>query len=231
MTLRDPQTANADLEKKTNVLLAAGLAAEGESLSRDQAEDRFAPIRASVIALKSGEKAPEIDPDTFDQQKAKTRQESSSAAPPNTARIKRLPDHALIYEVLDESGKTIMLILPIEGVGLWSTLYGFVALDADTTTIRGLTYYQHGETPGLGGEVDNPKWKALWPGRKVFDPDFEPAIRVINGIAGPVASDPYQVDGLSGATITSRAVSDMIHFWVGENGFGPFLKNIRRRSG
>ena len=120
-----------------------------------------------------------------------------------------------------------MLVLPIEGYGLWSTLYGFLALDADTKTIRGLTYYQHLETPGLGGEVDNPSWKALWPGRVAFDDTGSPVISVIKGRAGSPQEDPYRVDGLSGATITSRGVTHMLRFWLGEAGFAPYLTRFR----
>ena len=70
---------------------------------------------------------------------------------------------------------------------------------------RGLTYYKHGETPGLGGEVDNRRWKALWTGRSAYDEGWQPVIEVIKGRAGTPDESPYEVDGLSGATITSRA--------------------------
>ena len=116
-------------------------------------------------------------------------------------------------------------------MGLWSTLYGYVALEGDAQTILGLTFYQHGETAGLGGEVDNPRWKALWPGRKAFDEDWEPKIAVIKGSAGPPEEAPYQVDGLSGATLTCNGVTNALHFWLGEPGFGPFLARYRAKEG
>ena len=94
------------------------------------------------------------------------------------------------------------LVLPIEGYGLWKFLYGFIAIEDDLNTVRGITFYEHGETPGLGGEVDNPRWKARWVGQKVFGDDGEPKIEVIKGFAPPPAEAPYEVDGLSGATIT-----------------------------
>ena len=105
-----------------------------------------------------------------------------------------------------------------------------MALDKDANTIKGLTFYQHGETPGLGGEVDNPKWKSLWPGRKAFGDDGKPKIAVIKGQAGPVAEDPHRVDGLSGATITARGVSHLVKFWLGDYGFGPYLKQFKERG-
>jgi Na+-transporting NADH:ubiquinone oxidoreductase subunit C len=128
-------------------------------------------------------------------------------------------------------GAVEMLILPIEGKGLWSTLYGFIALAPDATTIEGITFYEHGETPGLGGEIDNPSWKALWPGRRAFNDRGETAIEVIKGQAGPPAEDPYRVDGLSGATLTGRGVSHLVRFWLSEDGFGPFLDQVRESRG
>jgi Na+-transporting NADH:ubiquinone oxidoreductase subunit C len=116
-------------------------------------------------------------------------------------------------------------------MGLWSTLYGYLALEPDARTIQGLTFYKHGETPGLGGEVDNPRWKALWPGRLASDEDGTPKIAVVKGRAGSVSEDPYHVDGLSGATITSNGVTNLMHFWLGKNGFGPYLDKQRAQGG
>ena len=124
----------------------------------------------------------------------------------------------------------MLVILPVSGMGLWSTLYGFVALDADLRTIRGLTFYEHGETPGLGGEVDNPRWKALWPGRRAFGADAEVRIEVIRGRAGPADVDPHRVDGLAGATMTGRGVTNMLRFWLGEHGFRPYLERLREAA-
>lgn len=225
VALRDKQQENATLDKYRNVLLAAGLAKDGEDLSAEEIETRFEPVEQVVIDLETGEET-DIDPSSFDQRKAAMDPEQSEPAPPNAARVQRLPHHALVYRLVD-NGETRALVLPIQGAGLWSTLYGFLALDGDLETIRGLTYYEQGETAGLGGEVDNPRWKALWPGRKVFDENLEPKIAVIKGEAGPPSEDPYRVDGLSGATITSRSVTNMLHFWLGDEGFGPFLRRQR----
>ncbi len=90
----------------------------------------------------------------------------------------RAPYYA-VYRV-EKDGELSTLVLPIVGKGLWSTMYGFLALDPDLTTIRGINYYEHGETPGLGGEVDNPIWKRQWRGKVAFE-DGEPAIDVIKG--------------------------------------------------
>ncbi len=227
VSLSELQQTNARLDKMKNVLMAAGLAEATERLGPEEIEERFSAIKALAIELETGLPAPDVDTATYDQRKAAADPATSREAPPNFSVIKRLPNHAVVYQVLNGRGEVQMLVLPIEGYGLWSTLYGFVALDADTRTIRGLTYYQHLETPGLGGEVDNPSWKALWPGRMALDENGSPVISVIKGRAGSPQDDPYRVDGLSGATITSRGVTNMLQFWLGDPGFGPYLKRFR----
>lgn len=223
VTLRDMQDENKALFKQKNVLEAAGLIEPGAEVSTEQVEGLMTRVRPLLIDLATGEIVEDADAANFDQQKAKKDPARSSRAPSNNANIKRVPDQAQIFEVLGENGDVEMVVLPIEGYGLWSTLLGFIALDRDLQTVRGLTYYDHKETPGLGGEVDNPSWKSLWPGRKVFGDEGDVDLEVIKGAAGPPAEDPYRVDGLAGATITARGVSNMIRFWLGENGFGPFL--------
>ncbi len=119
------------------------------------------------------------------------------------------------------------MILPVRGYGLWSTLYGFLALESDGNTIAGLGFYEHGETPGLGGEVDNPRWKAQWPGKEVYE-DGDPVIRLIKGSVDPNAANAeHKVDGLAGATLTSKGVTNLLQFWLGERGFKPFLDNLK----
>jgi Na+-transporting NADH:ubiquinone oxidoreductase subunit C len=225
--LKERQDLNAAQDKKRNVLVAAGLAASDESLSREEVDARFEPIHQVVIDLETGEELENVDPENFDQQEVAADPATSRPAPENRAKVQRLPNQALVYKVEEEGGKLQMLILPIEGKGLWSTLYGFLALDTDMNTIKGITFYEHGETPGLGGEVDNPNWKALWNERKAFDSQGNVEIAVIKGRAGPASEDPYRVDGISGATLTSKGVSYLVQFWLGESGFGPYIKKVR----
>lgn len=227
VSLRERQELNAALDKQRNVLVVAGLAGDDERLSRDEIETRSANIRQIVIDLETGDPVPDVDLLTFDQQEIAADPATSYAAPENLARVQRIPDRALIYEVRDANEELQLLVLPLEGHGLWSTLYGFIALSADLETIQGLTFYEHGETPGLGGEVDNPRWKALWKGRKPFDAEFNPVITVVKGRAGPVDDDPYRVDGLSGASLTSRGVTNLLRFWLGSDAFGPYLQRTR----
>lgn len=227
--LRSRQQQNIALDRQKNVLIAAGLVGEGEKLTAARVKELFEQVKSVVVDLRTGQET-DIDPQTFDQAQAAKDPTASGPAPKNAAGVSRLPHHATVYKVLKD-GRLDEVILPIEGKGLWSTCYGFLALDADGTTIRGITFYQHGETPGLGGEIDNPRWKSLWINRKAFDETWTPRIEVIKGHAGPAAEEPHKVDGLSGATITSRGVSHLVQFWLGEHGFGPYLQQLRQGGG
>ena len=231
VALHDRQEENKLLDEQKNVLEVAGLLEEGEKLSREEIQRRFLEnLKARVVVLETGEYADDVDPLTFDQRRASADPDTSRRAPDNPARVRRLPDRARVF-LIQPNGEVEGIILPVEGMGLWSTLYGYLALAPDSRTIRGLTFYEHAETAGLGGEVDNPRWKALWPGRLAFDEDWVPKIAVKKGAAGPVETDPYHVDGLSGSTLTSNGVTNLIHFWLGDNGFGPYLARYRGEEG
>ncbi|MEX1309574.1 MAG: Na(+)-translocating NADH-quinone reductase subunit C [Candidatus Sulfomarinibacteraceae bacterium] len=231
VALRPRQVLNKELDRQKQVLTVAGLIETGQSVEPDEVERLFdESIVARAVELSTGAYDESVDPSTFDQRKATKDPAMSSQAGPNDAGIRRLPNKAVVYQkVVDDEVE--MVILPIEGKGLWSTLYGFIALAPDGSTIEGITFYEHGETPGLGGEVENPSWKALWPGRQAFDATGDVAIEVIKGHAGPPAEDPYRVDGLSGATITARGVSHLVRFWLSERGFGPYLERYRSEAG
>lgn len=233
VALKPQQEANKVVDRQEKVLSVAGLVREGEQLTPAQVGERFETrIKPRIVDLGTGEYADEaVDPTTYDQREAAKDPARSEEAPDNKAKVQRLPEYALVYHVLDPKGKEVeKLILPIQGKGLWSTLYGYIALQPDTTTIAGLTFYEHGETPGLGGEVDNPSWKAKWKGRKVYDDEWNPEIRVIKGAAGPASEEPYKVDGLSGATLTSNGVTHALQFWLGDSGFAPYLENVRKEG-
>ena len=229
--LKDRQDANILLDRQKKVLTVAGLMEDGASLTREEIVASFeANILQKVIDLKTGVVNVEIDAAGFDQQLVAKDPATSIEAPKNAAKVRRLPNDALVFDVV-ENGKLKALILPIEGYGLWGTLYGYIALAPDARTIVGITFYKHKETPGLGGEVDNPRWKARWPGRLAFNDRGNPAITVKKGAAGSVEEDPYSVDGLSGATITSRGVTALVRFWLGDDGFGPYLASYRAQAG
>jgi Na+-transporting NADH:ubiquinone oxidoreductase subunit C len=227
VALRERQETNVELDRRKNVLTVAGMLAPGEDVSAEEVNSRFGAFEVVAIDLRSGAVDPAFSLEGYSRDRMLADASTSFAAPPNNAQIPRLPTHVLAYRKLDASGQLELLVLPVEGKGLWSTMLGFLALGPDLNTIRGLTYYSHGETPGLGGEVDNPRWKALWPGREAFDDQGDPAIVVTRGQAGTPEADPHRVDGLAGATLTSRGVSNMLQFWLGDDGYGPYLASAR----
>ena len=236
--LQGPQERNKVLDRQRHVLNVTGLADIGEALSAAEVQQRFdAAIESRFVNIETGEVlTPEafrevtgLDPVTYDPREAVTMPERSTAAPArNRAGVARLPIYERVYYVM-EDGEPAQIVLPIVGKGLWSTLYGFLALDRDTRTIRGITFYEHGETPGLGGEIDNPRWKEQWEGRKAYDEEGNPRIEVIKGVAGPPEEEPHKVDGLSGATLTAQGVSGLVQFWLSEAGFKPFLEQFRNQ--
>ena len=128
-----------------------------------------------------------------------------------------------VYLVKD-GDQVEQVILPVEGAGLWATMYGFLAVENDGNTVRGLQFYNHGETPGLGDQVDKPAWREQWQGKKLYGPDGKPQITIIKGFA-PDDSD-YEIDGLAGATLTARGVTNLVHHWIGDQGYGPYLKSL-----
>ena len=232
VALKERQERNKLIDVQQKVLTLAGLIEDGQKISAEEVETLYqANIVPRVIDLASGRYTPDIDPVSFDQRAAARDPAQSRVAPENLAKVRRIPTNAGVYQVQPEGKPVQSVILPIHGYGLWSTLYGFIALRDDANTIEGITFYEHGETPGLGGEVDNPRWKARWKGRKAFDDKGRVAISVKKGAAGPPDQDPYHVDGLSGATITSRGVTNTLDFWLGPEGFGDYLVGFREERG
>ncbi|MEZ6004939.1 MAG: NADH:ubiquinone reductase (Na(+)-transporting) subunit C [Planctomycetota bacterium] len=220
--LKEPQDRNQRLFKQENVLRAVGaITPDEKKVAPERVTKLFGQIRQVVIDQKSGSLLQE-DPETVKPEKLAKDPEHSVLTPKElSGSVKRVPDKLLAYEV-DIPGHE-GIVLPIYGNGLWSTLYGYVALSPDGREVRGITYYQHGETPGLGGEVDNPVWKAQWPGKHIYDAQGAVKIDVVK--FGTVSNPEFQVDGISGATITSRSVGAMLHVWLGELGYGPYLES------
>ena len=225
------QTENARLDKVKNILIAGNLYDEGTDIAATYEK----MIEAILIDMKTGEVIPaeaytdELDIDNFDQVAMSAHPEYGMDVPADVdvAMGKRMPKKMVVY-FEKEGDMRSKVIVPIWGRGLWSTLYGFLALRNDWKTVEGITYYQHGETPGLGGEVDNPSWKKIWNGKQAFDENWNVTLRVLKGSVNPASPDAdSQIDGLSGATITTRGVNAMVRFWLGEDGYGPFLAKLR----
>ncbi len=228
--LRDRQEVNALLYKQKNVLLAANLLKPGVSASAAEVQALFDQrIRVRAVDLQAGQLVPEdkFDAKGYDQRKARSDPALSRAVAANDAQVARVPKLGTVYQVMAAEGVVEQVVLPIEGMGMWGTVYGFMSFDRDGNTVRGLTFYEQKETPGLGGEIANPKWQALWVGRKAFDANWSPQLMVIKGRAGPPEKDPHRVDGLSGSTITSNGITHVLRFWLSADGYAPYLKTVQ----
>lgn len=228
VALKPVQLENRLLDKQRSILAIAGLGGSGMS-AREVGELFSSRIQAKVVDLDTGQYTDEFDPDTFDPLVAARDPKLSTAIPgrQDIALLKRRERYTVVYTV-EQNDRMESLILPVRGYGLWSTLHGFIALKDDLNTVVGFGFYQHGETPGLGGEVDNPRWKALWPGKTVFDAGGKPVIHTVKGNVDPASPDAtHQVDGLAGATLTSKGVDHLLQYWLGEQGFGTYLARLR----
>ena len=231
VVLEERQEANRLLDRRRHVLEVVGLTEAGERLTRDEVMSRFETnLQPLLIELSTGAVAQDLSPEGFDQRRASQDPDRSRPAPPNQAGVSRLPDHAIVYHLVRDD-EVEAVVIPFEGLGLWSTMYGYLALSGDLSTVRGITFYEHAETAGLGALVSDPEWRALWTGRRVFDDDWRPRLRVIKGPAGPPEQAPYEVDGLSGATLTGNGVTRALHFWLGDDAFGPYLARYRADRG
>ncbi|MEO1497082.1 MAG: Na(+)-translocating NADH-quinone reductase subunit C [Planctomycetota bacterium] len=220
------QKANAALDKKKNVLLAAGLATPDST--GDEINTIFSEkIVRKIIDLETGEPLSEsalseagIDPETYDSMAAANDPEMQVAVEPSGALYgsNHREPYAEVYEIVNGDA-TEGYILPIYGMGLWGKLFGFIAVDADASSVKGITYYKHKETPGLGGEVDNANWKSSWEGKRIYGEDGDVALSVTK----TPAAEAYSIDALSGATITSNGVDNMVKYWLGPQAFGKYL--------
>jgi len=219
--LRPAQAVNEKANMQMNILQAAGLYDPEQSIA-----DQFQRVTTRLVNIETGEFVEGMDAERYNQRKAAKDPSMNRelSGDEDIASIKRQAKIAKIY--LIENGEQVeKIILPIHGYGLWSTLYGFMALEGDANTVAGLGFYEHAETPGLGGEVDNPNWKIQWTGKQVYKDDAV-ALRLVKG--GADHSDMYGVDSLSGATITSRGVDNLLKFWMSDSGFKPFLDNLKQ---
>lgn len=222
--LRDRQERNKIEEKRKNILEAAGLYEEGQPI-----DEQFRAIETRIVDLQTGTFNATIDPVGFDSRAAARDPVTRHVIPPelDLGSIRARSRYMDVYLVLD-NGNLQQLLLPVHGVGLWSTMYGFISLAEDLTTVKGFTFYEHGETPGLGGEIDNPNWKRQWQGKKIYDDNGNIRFEVVKGnVDRAAAAAIHQVDGLAGATLTARGVDHMVKYWLGEDGYKPFIETLK----
>ena len=218
VNLRPIQAYNKALDKKVNILQVAGLYKDGIDVG-----SVFKAFEPKIVDMKTGKFTDAVDIKSFDDRKASKDPKMSSLLVDDPASIGRKPNFTTVYLLKNEDGSLDKIILPVYGYGLWSTLYGFIALEENGNDIFGLQFYEHAETPGLGAEVDNPRWKAQWKGKQLRDNKGNLMIQVAK-----VAKDKrYHIDALAGATLTSDGVDNLVKFWMGEAGFALFISNLK----
>lgn len=223
VALKGMQERNKALDKQLNILKAAGLVDASGKTSAADVEKKIADAVAVVVDLASGEIVPDADLNAVENDPANV-----VALDPekDVAAIKTAPKQTVVYLFKNaENGTLQTVVLPIRGTGLWSTMIGFLSLKADLKTVENIVFYEHGETPGLGGEIANPNWTEKWRGKQALDENGAPIVRVIKGTVAPESPEAaFEIDGISGSTLTCNGVNNTTQFWLGENGFGPFLK-------
>jgi Na+-transporting NADH:ubiquinone oxidoreductase subunit C len=230
VSLRDLQKENKLNDRRLKVLQVADIYDPELSIS-----EQFLQLESKFIDFDTGRIFTEYNNfniDEYDQVKATKDSNLSKAIPASDdiAIIKNRENVGKIYILRDDLKNIDKLILPIRGYGLWGTLFGFIAIESDFNTVSGIEFYEHKETPGLGAEVDNPKWKTSWKGKKIYD-DNQVTLKVIKGkVEDGDTMSMYKVDGLSGATITSRGVSNMVSYWFSDSGYANLLKELNYES-
>ncbi len=219
--LKPIQDRIAAQEKKKNILVAAGVYKEGEKI--DDLFDKN--MVAKAIVLKTGEETDAIDPLKFDAVKAAKDPKTGNSLTDDPAKIGSIAKYAVVYQ-LKQGDQVKRVILPIHGYGLWGTMYGFLAMNTDGKTVEGITFYDQKETPGLGAEILNPKWQAKWVGKKPYGDNAKPNIQLVKTLNTNPEVAQHQVDSLAGATLTSRGVEKTINFWLGQQGYAPYLQKL-----
>lgn len=230
--LRPLQEENKQLDQKKHILYAAGLFDAAKTV-----DEMFIGIQTRIVDLASGEFVSEekIPPEQYQQVKAAFTEKMSRplSNEEDIARIRRLENYSLVY-LVKKNGELQQIILPVRGKGLWSTMYAYVAVAADGSTIKGVSFYEHGETPGLGGEIENKNWRSKWVDKEIYGDSDSPekvALRFAKGTATATGDEAtHVIDGLSGATLTTRGVDNLMAFWFGEHGFQPFIQKLATKT-
>ncbi len=225
--LKPVQQKNEELFRQQIILDVAGLMEPDADVNA-----LFESIEPRMVDLEAGDYTDAHDPATFDALVAAGDPALGIAIPDelDIAGIRRRAKYAPVY-LVQKDGDVEQIILPVYGKGLWSTMLGYLAIAPDGNTVRGLRFYAHAETPGLGDQIDKEPWRAQWVGKLVYNDGDEPQIRVIKGAVPAGGRDAeHMIDGLSGATLTGNGVTYLVQYWTGPHGFGPYLKNFREAS-
>lgn len=240
IALKPQQVANKLADRNQNILSVAGLFKPGVTPTSEipalfkKFTVRVADLEEKRFLTPEEAKSAGIDVTRYNQRAAAKNPDTSIVLTraEDIASIRRRARYSVVYVLDNPDGSIDRVVLPVHGYGLWSTMYGFIALEGDLNTVAGLTFYEQAETAGLGGEIENPRWRALWNGKTIYNDVHDVVLRVIKGHVDPKSPDAiHEVDGISGATLTSRGVQHLVQYWLGQEGFGPILSSMRSDTG
>ena len=185
--LKPFQDRNIELEKKQNILSSVGV-----NVKRDLSENAYSKyIKEEIVLNYKGE---EVDGIAFEIDLKKE--------------LKKSQDNQLLPLFVSNINGSKQYIIPLRGKGLWGPIWGFISLEEDLNTVYGAVFDHKGETPGLGAEINQSFFQQPFVGKAIFDGDNLTSIRVVKG--GAAEGDNHAVDGISGGTITSDGVTDML---------------------
>jgi len=221
--LRPMQLAYADLERNRIIVEAAGLAPAGSDLSDRAVVALFVDLQVRIVDLETDQFTDVVDQQLYDQRAASSDPELSVAIPDqlDLARLGRRARYVPVY-LLMAGARIDRMVLPVHGQGMWSAIYGYLTLESDLNTIAGIRIYEHGETAGIGDRIQDPAWQAEWVGTRLYDDAGELRFQVQRN-----AAPPFGVDSISGASVTTDAVGDLVRYWLGEHGYAPLLARLR----
>lgn len=222
VSLRPIQQANLDAARQARMQqMVANLPGLGDLIMEAGADS----LQAMLVDIQTGAPVTDMDAASYDQKAAAADPETALKLDPanDTVKLGAIAPYAPVYLLRDGSGDLALVVLPVSGSGYLSKLYGYLALNGDLETIAALTFYEQAETPGLGARIQDPAWEALWPGTQIANDQGEVAVGVVKG----KATEAWEVDGISGATNTGTGVTNLLRFWLGPNGYGPFLEKLK----
>ncbi len=213
--LSERQQFNEEVNVKRNILMAVGVLDRDREMELDEIDAMYQESVQSFAVDPEGTIVEGVSGESLDLEVVLQNPDTSQHRYP-------------VFVATDAGGSTVYAI-PVFGKGLWSTLYGYLALEADLETVRGMTFYAHGETPGLGAEIEQAWFQDNFVGKKIYDAGALRTIQVVKGTVENRIQDPgerdYFVDGISGATITGRGVSNLLETKVAL--YEPFFRRIR----
>jgi Na+-transporting NADH:ubiquinone oxidoreductase subunit C len=191
--LKPLQQANVELDEKRSILSSVFTLQKGDDVAAIYEKRVKAYVVDAQGKVVEGKKAEEVD---------------------IVEEYKKPADQRLlpVYEIVSENDPNTIdsYVLPVYGYGLWDNIWGFVALDKDLNTVKGVRYEHAGETPGLGARIATEEVQQRYVGKKISDGSQIIAVQMMKGEGNDYSDSPHKVDGLSGATITAKGLNNML---------------------